>query len=246
MKRPSSFLEPISRMVAYSRRHGSRATLQRAGLLLRRLFSSNRMVLFYCDVPINEASWPATNLLDHLKVERKHRREEVAPADWEQIVNFWNPELCQRNFTERFAEGASLWLIRSEEKLAGYGWTITGRTIVPHYHPLGANDIHMFDFLVFPEFRGRKINPSLVEHILNQSAVECRTRAYIEVREWNHPQLISLGKTRFRILGIARKVSLFGRTFVEWTSAPNGLGSEKSQMAAKNKDGAKRVSLASR
>jgi ribosomal protein S18 acetylase RimI-like enzyme len=246
MKQPGSLIEPISRLAAYNRRHGFGATLQRAGLFMRRLFSSNRMVLFYCDFPHDGTSWPVTSLPGHLRIDRKQSAEEIAPEDWEQIVNFWNPELCNRSFTERFREGASMWLIRYEEKLAGYGWTITGLTVEPHYHPLGANDVHMFDFLVFPEYRGRKINPCLVDHILNQLAFEGRTRAYIEVREWNHSQLSSLGKTRFRLLGVARKVSLFGRTFVEWTSAPDRPGSEKAQIPAKNKDAANRVSLASR
>ncbi len=244
--KPARFVEPISRLAAYGKRHGFRATLQRASLFVRRLFSSNRMVLFYCDFSVSGAPSPVTSLPDHLRVERKQSRDEMAAADWEQIVNFWNPELSQRDITERFHAGASLWLIRSDENLAGYGWTLTGRTMAPHYHPLGANDVHMFDFLVFPEYRGRKINPSLVDHILNQLAAEGRTRAYIEVREWNHPQLASLGKTRFRLLGIARKMSLFGRTFVEWASGPNWPEFEKAQIPVKTTESANPVSLASR
>jgi ribosomal protein S18 acetylase RimI-like enzyme len=245
MKQPSTVLEAISRLAAYRKRHGFRATLQRGGLFLRRLFSSNRMVLFYYDFPNNAASSPATNLPDHLTVERKQSRQEIASADWEQIVNFWNPELCRHNFNDRFRVGASLWLIRFEEKLAGYGWTATGCTIAPHYHPLGANDVHMFDFLVFPEYRGRRINPSLVDHILSQSAEEGRTRAYIEVREWNHPQLISLGKTRFRLLGVARKVSVFGRIIVEWTGAPKGPASGYVKSSASSTDAVNRARLES-
>jgi ribosomal protein S18 acetylase RimI-like enzyme len=243
MKQPSGFVEPISRLASYSRRHGLRATVRRTGLFVRRLFSSKRMVLFYCDLPGDKPSCAARNSSDQLKVERKQSRQEMSPADWEQVMGFWNPDLCERSFTERFREGASIWLIRYEQKLAGYGWTITGRTIAPHYHPLGANDVHMFDFLVFPEYRGKNINPSLVDHILNQLAAEGRTRAYIEVREWNHPQLSSLKKTRFRLLGVARKRSVFGRTFVEWTGAPAGAVSESARIPAKNEN---RVSLASR
>jgi ribosomal protein S18 acetylase RimI-like enzyme len=245
MKQPSSFLEPICRLAAYGKRHGVRATLQRGGLFVRRLFS-NRMVLFYYDFPNIAAPCPATNLQDRLKVDRIQSREEMTSADWEQIVNFWNPEISQRRFSERFREGASLWLIRAEQALAGYGWTMTGRTIEPHYHPLGANDVHMFDFLVFPEYRGRKINPFLVDHILRQLGAEGKTRAYIEVREWNRAQLISLAKTQFQLLGVARKSSLFGRTFVEWTSTPKLPGSEKVHIPANNPDGTSRVGLASR
>jgi ribosomal protein S18 acetylase RimI-like enzyme len=211
-----ALFEPISRLIAFCKRHGLRATLERSVQFLRRL-SSNRMVLFYIDLAKEDALLAAAILPDHLKVERRTSQAEISSQDWDKILNFWNPALCQRNFAERFQEGASLWLIWSGGELAGYGWTIKGCTIEPHYHPLGANDVHMFDYLVFPEFRGKNVNPSLVDYILHQMSGEGCTRAYIEVREWNKPQLNSLRKTRFQLLGVARKVSSFGRTIVEWS-----------------------------
>jgi len=211
---PMAIFEPISRVFAFFKRHGFRATLRRSWVFVQRMFS-NRMVLFYLDFPKGEAS-SGTRLPQPLTAERKGSQAEMRAEDLEKIVNFWNPRMTQRNMTERFGQGASLWLIRWEGRLAGYGWTMTGHTIEPHYHPLGANDVHMFDFLVFPEFRGRNVNPSLVDFILDQMTQEGRNRAYIEVREWNKPQLQSLRKTKFQLLGVARKTSLFGRTFVEW------------------------------
>jgi ribosomal protein S18 acetylase RimI-like enzyme len=140
------------------------------------------------------------------------------------MTSFWNPKLVQQNMKERFGLGASLWLIKSHNKLAGYGWTLQGRTVEPHYFPLGHDDLHLFDFHVFPEFRGRGMNPSLVTQILCRSAVEGVRRAFIEAAEWNQPQLSSLTKTPFRRLGVARKRMIFGRTIVWWgkngTSTP--------------------------
>jgi ribosomal protein S18 acetylase RimI-like enzyme len=215
-----ALFEPVSRLIAFSTRHGLRATLERSAQFLGRSFS-NRMVLFYFDLPKKDDFSSTAILPDHLKVERKTSQAEISSGDWDKILNFWNPALCQRNFSERFQEGASLWLIWSGRELAGYGWTMKGRTIEPHYHPLGANDVHMFDYLVFPEFRGKNVNPSLVDYILHQMSAEGCRRAYIEVREWNKPQLNSLRKTRFQLLGIARKVSLFRRTIVEWAPHKN-------------------------
>jgi ribosomal protein S18 acetylase RimI-like enzyme len=213
-----TMLEPVSRLFAFLKRHGFRATLRRSWVFGQRMFSQ-RMVLFYLDFPKGEASdeiSTGTRLPPALTVERVGRQAEMRSEDWEKIVNFWNPKITQKQISERFGQGATLWMIRWEGRLAGYGWTITGHTIVPHYHPLGSNDVHMFDFLVFPEFRGKNVNPSLVDYILDQMTREGRTRAYIEVREWNKPQLKSLGKTKFQLLGVARKTSLLGRTFVEW------------------------------
>lgn len=233
----------LSRPLAYYKRHGLRATLGRTATFLRRVVSGNRMVLLYSDL---DRSCRLGTLPDQLKVERKTSWEEIAAPDWQQITSFWNPEICLRNFSERFHAGASLWLVRCEGKLAGYGWTLTGRTIAPHYYPLSANDVHMFDFLIFPEFRGQRINPLLVEYILDQLAAEGRTRAYIEFKEWNQSQLASLRKTRFHLLGVARKTSLFGRTLVEWTRHQDGARSDEAQSSARKAEAEKRAGLVSR
>jgi ribosomal protein S18 acetylase RimI-like enzyme len=174
------------------------------------------MVLFIYDLPILHMTSSTSDWPNHLRVERKQSQEEIGQEDLQRILNFWNPRLARRSLTERFNEGATLWLIRSEGQLAGYGWTLTGRTMRPHYVPLGANDVHLFDFLVYPEYRGRRINPSLVTHILDQLSREGRSRAYIEVAEWNHAELTSLRRTAFQFFGVARKMSLSKWTIVEW------------------------------
>jgi len=147
-------------------------------------------------------------------VERKRSPCEIDPQDLQEMTSFWSPTLAHRNITERFDRGASLWLIKSHDKLAGYGWTLQGRTIEPHYFPLGPYDVHLFDFYVFPQYRGRRINPSLVTHILGSLATDSQSRALIEAAEWNEAQLSSLARTPFRRLGLARKVTVFGWTIV--------------------------------
>jgi GNAT superfamily N-acetyltransferase len=214
--------DAIQRLISYQRRHGLKATMARASAQLRRLWA-NRMLLFCCDlVEYGRSSSAVGKLPEHLTVERKNGLEDLEAQDAAKIMEFWNPEICRRQWTERFQAGASMWLIRFDGAPAGYGWTIAGRTIEPHYCPLIAGDVHLFDFLVLPQFRGRQINPSLVHYILGQMADEGKTRAYIEVAEWNLPQRQSLRRMPFRFFGIARKASLFGRTVVEWAPASSG------------------------
>ena len=184
------------------------------------------MAVFICDFPLAGTPALITEWPNHLKVERIQSPEETDERDLRLILNFWNPSLAHQDLAERFKAGATLWLIRSEGQLAGYGWTLTGHTMRPYYVPLGANDVHLFDYLVFPEFRGRRINPALVNHILAQLSREGRSRAFIEVAEWNQAELKSLGKTPFRALGLARKKSLFGRTIVDW-GRPQGSLDQK-------------------
>jgi ribosomal protein S18 acetylase RimI-like enzyme len=174
------------------------------------------MVIYYYDFPANGLPASLNGIPAGLSVERKNSQEEIEPADLKRILNFWSPQLASRNLAERFMAGASLWLARCDGQVAGYGWTLTGRTMRAYFIPFGPDDVHLFDFLVFPEYRGRRVNPSLVNFILTSLARERRSRAYIEVAEWNQAELNSLKRTTFHWMGKARKTTLFGRTIVEW------------------------------
>jgi ribosomal protein S18 acetylase RimI-like enzyme len=211
----------ISRFADYLRRNGLLATLRRASLAVRRSLLSSRSVLFYCDLsgqisPAEGLPSFLEGLPSFLKVERKTNPADIDPRDLQEMTSFWNPKLAHRNIAERFEQAASLWLIKSHDKLAGYGWTLQGRTIEPHYFPLGPDDVHLFDFYVFPQYRGRGINPLLVNQILLSLVADCQNRAFIEAAEWNQAQLSSLAKTSFRRLGWASKLMVFGRTIVWW------------------------------
>jgi len=204
----------VSRLTDYFKRNGLRATVRRAGLAAKRGIFSGREVLFYCDL---STLMPSTaDLCGSLNVERHKNQTDLSPRDLQEITSFWNPDLARRNVKERFGLGASLWLIKLEDNLAGYGWTLQGSTVEPHYFRLGSDDIHLFDFHVFPQYRGRGVNPSLVTYILGSLAVESHGRAFIEAAEWNHAQLASLRRTPFRRLGSARKLTLLRHTMVFW------------------------------
>ncbi len=204
----------ISRFTVYFKRNGLRATVRRVGLAARRALFSSRMVLFYCDLPA--LSSLTADCPSSLKVERHTNQTDVSPRDLEEITSFWNPKLARRNLKERFELGASLWLIKVEDKLAGYGWTLQGRTVEPHYFPLGENDVQFFDFYVFPKYRGRAMDWFLMTHILHRLAADGRARAYGEAAEWNKASLSSFAMTPFHRLGWARKLTLFRRTMVCW------------------------------
>lgn len=204
----------ISRFTDYYRRHGFASTLRRAAVAAKRSLFSNRSVLFYCDLATQLV--PPQDLPSSLTVELIKCPAELSFDDFEAMTSFWNPKLVERNVKERFEKQALLWLIKSEGKLAGYGWTLRGRTVEPHFFLLGPDDVHLFDFHVFPQYRGRGINPTLVTHILRRLAVAKVGRAFIEAAEWNQPQLSSLTKTPFRRIGMATKWTIWGHTVVLW------------------------------
>jgi len=204
----------FSRFTGYFDRHGFSATVRRVGLAAKRALFSGRMVLFYCD--LHSQAWPIVGMPSSMDVERKRNEGELSQQHLQEITSFWNPGLARRNITERFRHGAVLWLIKSEGRLVGYGWTLQGHTVEPHYFRLAPDDTHLFDFHVFPQYRGRGVNPLLVRYVLGSLAAESQGRAFIEAAEWNHAQLASLRMTPFRRLGSARKFTFSRHTAVYW------------------------------
>jgi len=209
-----SISSSILRFTVYFRRNGLRATARRLSLAARRALFSSRMILFYCD--LSTLSSPTADLPGSLKVEQHTKQTDVSPQDMQEITSFWNPEQARRNLKERFELGASLWLIKFEGNLAGYGWTLQGRTVEPHYFPLTADDVQFLDFHVFPKYRGRALDWFLMTHILHRLTAEGRARAYGEAAEWNQASLSSFAMTPFRRLGCARKFTILRHTLVYW------------------------------
>jgi ribosomal protein S18 acetylase RimI-like enzyme len=224
------FSTSISRFVDYRRRNGLRATIRRIGLAAKRALFSSRSVLFYCDLSTLASS--TTDLPGSLKVERKTSETEISLQDLQQITSLWNPKLARRNIQERFGLGASLWLIKFEAQLAGYGWTLQGRTVEPHYFPLGQRDVQFLDFHVFPKFRGRAMDWVLMTHILHTLAAEGAARAFGEAAEWNQASLSSFAMNSFRRLGSARKFTICGHAVVLWAGSETVQHRQKVKMVS--------------
>jgi hypothetical protein len=211
-----SISSSISRLTVYFKRNGLRATVRRVGLAAKRVLFSSRMVLFYCD--LSALISPTADLPSSLKVEPHKNQTDLSPRDLQEITSFWNPDLARRNVKQRFELGASLWLIKVDDNLAGYGWTLQGRTLEPHYFPLAPDDVQFLDFHVFPKYRGRAMDWFLMTHILHRLAAEGRARAFGEAAEWNKASLSSFAMTPFRRLGWARKFTVLQHTLVFWSA----------------------------
>ncbi len=192
------------------------------------------MVVFYWDLTSHSKSAANDSLPDHLTIERKSSREEIDASDWSQIVDFWNRELTEPLFSLRLKQGATIWLLRSEGKLAGYVWGAIEHTPEPYYYPLAAGDAYLYDSLVFPEYRGRRFHLYLLNYVMTEMKAQNMRRAHFDVAEWNQASLSSTVKTAYprHVLGVARKATFFGRTFVEWLPSQQ-LDSEAVRVEAK-------------
>ena len=236
-----SISDTFSRVTSYFARHGLAATLRRASIAAKRAIFARCMVVFYCDLA-KQAKSPA-RIPNSMKLERLNSATDVGPQDLQKMTSFWNPKKACGNIRERFEHGATLWTAKSGEKLAGYGWTLRGGTIEPHYFPLAKHDLHLFDSHVFPEYRGQGINPLLVNHILHTMSSEGIGRAFIEAAEWNEAQLASLRKTPFRRLGWARKSTVFHRAFVCWDQTKTEQAENEAERGSEHRKRAGEVNL---
>jgi ribosomal protein S18 acetylase RimI-like enzyme len=204
-----------SRLIAYYQRYGFGATLRRAGLAIRRALFSNGMIVFCCDLAKQSTAPP--DMPSSLTVRRLSHYTELSPEDLQELIGLWNPKQAHRNIGERFERGASLWLIRSGERLGGYSWTLRGRTIAEYYFPMAQDDVQLFDFYVFPRFRGRAILWFLIIFVLSSLREEGASRVFGDVAEWNQPSLSFYKTIPFQRLGRARTFTILGHTFVSWT-----------------------------
>lgn len=212
-------LDHARRLRDYYARHGLRAVITRTVVQTKRAVFSGRMVVFYCD--LDPAGLPSPVVPASITLQRVTRFSDLNADDVQRMTGFWNPAESLRRMHARFAKQASLWIARAADgNIAGFGWSLRAGTMEPYFFPLAASDIHLFDFHVFEEYRGRGVNPLLVGNILTTIAAEGGRRAFIECAEWNRPQLCSLSKTPFRYLGNAKTSRLFGSTFCSWTEAP--------------------------
>jgi hypothetical protein len=208
--------DSIRRFVNYLSRHGVRSTAGRITLSWQRFRVGNRFAIYSCN--LQEVQTVVDGSLKGGRVERRNAQVEIPRDDLSLWESNWVPAIARQRMAERFGRGASWWEFKFGEKLAGYGWTLAGGTMEPHFFPLEPGDVHLFDFFVFPEFRGRRINPMLVNYILSQLKLEKKNRAFIESAEWNVSQLSSLGRTAFRLVGKASIRRRPGKTLVIWSS----------------------------
>jgi len=205
----------VERSIGFYRKNGLQKTFSRGWLSLRRMVWQSEMVLFY--TLLGELSDIKNDQLYSFKIERIKREEDIPDLAFRRLLNHWNETIMRRHIKERFGKGAVLWLAKLGKNYAGFGWSIIGTPIEPYFFPLTDTDIHFFNFHIFPEYRGRGINPLLVNHMLLLLKQEGLERAFIETHAWNKAEIRSIEKTYFHKLGEVRKVTIFGKPIVYWS-----------------------------
>jgi GNAT superfamily N-acetyltransferase len=208
--------DPVLRLASYCHRHGVVATCRRAGELSWRSIFLNTRVLVCSDLRSLERTHDGSELPDALTVEKVSEFTQIRQNDWKKITSTRTAAICRRSFFERMKRGATLWLLRRDGGLVAYGWTVPCRSLPHRYYPAGEDDVHFFEFLVFPEYRGLQILSAMINYIVHRLATEGKTRAFHEIAQWNEASMNSRPRTSFQPVGISKKALFRRRKLVRW------------------------------
>lgn len=208
----------FKRLLSFYNKHGLSDTLGRALLeIKRRIFHGRAFLFITCLRTCNINYYPT--FPSNVKVDQIGSESQISSKDMIVLTSHWNEEISKQQIQERLEKGAILWLAKNDSDIIGFGWSIVHSPIESHFFPLNEKDVHLFDYFVFPEYRGRNFNPALVNHILMNLRSEGYERVHIEAYSWNTSQLRSLRKTPFQLVGVARKIDICKRTIVIWHKA---------------------------
>ena len=203
----------LQRIVFFYRRRGLLATIKRFFTALYRSFYLGRMILYSCPMPSEGIGLSdKANKVDFERATSAH----LSKDDYVTVLYIGSIEERSRDIANRFELGSELWLAKVNGRVAGFGWTLVGKTVSPHYFTLGANEVHFFDFHVFQEFRGRGINIALIDKILTTLSTQPLSCAHIECAAWNTAQIRSLSKTPFHRQAEVIRIPFLGRSAIIW------------------------------
>lgn len=201
----------FQRIALFYMRHGLLSTVKRIFTALNRSFYLGRMILYSCPMPYKGVG--QSDIANQVKFERT-TKAVLSKGDYVTVLDTGSIDERSRDLANRFELGSELWLAKVSGRVAGFGWTIVGKTVLPHYFALEANEVHLFDFHVFPEFRGRGINIALIENILTTLSAQPLSCAHIECAAWNHSMIRSLSKTPFHRQAEVIRIAFLGFSFI--------------------------------
>jgi len=205
----------LTRFMKYYREKGVWKTLRRMYEQPYRLLFKGQMCLYYADM--NQLSESVLNLPNGITIECKKKYNEAIGSEMQRMIDYWDKENETDKVRERFEKGAILWIIKLDENIAGFGWSIRGKMVHPFYLPLTPHDAVLFSYEIFEEYRGCSLYTLLLNFIFGRLKLEGVGRAFIFVSAWNTPSIRGIEKSCFRKFCKARRFHPFGRNITIWS-----------------------------
>jgi hypothetical protein len=205
----------IYRLVRYYQRKGFIGTVKRLKNAMTQILFPGWDIILCCEsINLEEEKFPLPQPITINKIEKK---EDINDEDLKNFARHIGDRVIQYDMLERFPKGAILWLVKYDDQLAGFLWTIKGKTIEPFYFPLMHNDAYLFDGGIFEEFRGMNIYPLFLTQLLYNLKIDGAIRSYFVAHEWNKSVLRAFSKTPSKIIGAAKISYRFDKIIVLWS-----------------------------
>lgn len=209
-------LDPVLAGVALDHPEaGAAARVARAGVRLARDLARRGASWVYArrGVSVYEAT-PLTGA-----AERGHASARVIEADLgtllksAQFTSEGDRRTILQAATARFRTGDKCYLVLEGERVAGFGWVATRPefmvTEVGLPLPFGPSEFVLYDFVVFPQWRGRGLYPALLRGI---RALNADKTLWIFAEHWNRASVKGIVAAGFTFAFTMERTKVLGRT----------------------------------
>jgi hypothetical protein len=182
--------------------------------LFHRVFC-NGEVMFVAD--LNELTDIDYMPPSSITVERYDRENDIPENDKNRLEQLKGGSKILHHFLDCFFQrGAIFWLAKLNGEIAGYHWSLVGGFDGGYGFPMTSKDAVLLSSEVFSEFRGKGVNPAMIQSILNHLKKTGLSRAIISCKVWNTANLRSIPKTPFKRLATFREIKLGKRHLIVW------------------------------
>lgn len=184
--------------------------------------------LYFRIIPQKQVVWctdladyvPDTAIPETITFKRIPAFHDLDEADYETLVGR-SSELMGMSqcafIRKKFDQGAVLWLIMAQGRLAGYRWTLFhDRVSSSVFFPHSEGDVHSVGAELYPDFRGKNIYQMSNTYLKSTLKNEGYRRLLSETYVWNKRAIRALLKEGNRPVGIATKFRLGNTMIVIW------------------------------
>ena len=159
------------------------------------------------------------SLPDNVVIQGFYSIDEVDKEDLKTLINCGTALMGSAAnilIRKRFNKGAVLWLLKTNQQLAGYRWTISNNHVTPTYIPHTETDVHSIGTEIFPAFRGLDLYILFDQGTKIIFKNEGFKRFYYETYLWNKRAVKAILKTSSHKIGVATRFKIFGKNIIIW------------------------------
>lgn len=193
----------LERLARYYRSKGLASTVKQIGQKIKDSVCRKPYYLYAVDLA--DRADCENELSSSIEVVAYQKEADVPSEIVQPFFERLGEKAMRHYMNVRFGKGAWLWVVCMDRQAAGYLWSIRGGTVEPHYFPLTANDVNLFDDMILEPYRGRGLNAMLINLVLSELKKQSVVRVFIDTQTTNRAEIRSLAKTDFKVFVCARK-----------------------------------------